>query len=83
MSTQTKKSGPRLVRAPRGSRLSCHGWRQEAALRLLMNNLDPEVAEKPDELVVYGKVFRTTRPCSFNPENRWGCFEPMPRLRAC
>jgi urocanate hydratase len=44
----------RTVRAPRGGVLSCHGWEQEAALRMLMNNLDPEVAERPDELVVYG-----------------------------
>src|SRR5438132_6024644 len=45
---------PRRVRAPRGARLNCKGWHQEAALRCLMNNLDPEVAERPDELVVYG-----------------------------
>src|SRR5437763_1393321 len=45
---------PRRVRAPRGARLNCKGWHQEAALRCLMNNLDPEVAELPDELVVYG-----------------------------
>src|SRR3989440_2623876 len=45
---------PRIVRAPRGSQLNCKGWHQEAALRCLMNNLDPEVAERPDELVVYG-----------------------------
>ncbi|MGH2806946.1 MAG: urocanate hydratase [Actinomycetota bacterium] len=44
----------RLVRAPRGTELQTHGWLQEAALRCLMNNLDPEVAENPDELVVYG-----------------------------
>jgi urocanate hydratase len=44
----------RVVRAPRGKELSCRGWTQEAALRMLMNNLDPEVAEKPEELVVYG-----------------------------
>ena len=42
------------VRAPRGSQISCKGWHQEAALRMLMNNLDPEVAEKPEELIVYG-----------------------------
>ncbi|MBC7343142.1 MAG: hypothetical protein H5U02_12020, partial [Clostridia bacterium] len=42
------------IRAPRGRELSCKGWIQEAALRMLMNNLDPEVAEKPDELIVYG-----------------------------
>src|SRR5688500_8776255 len=47
-------SGPRPVRAARGTTLSCRGWQQEAALRCLMNNLDPEVAENPDELVVYG-----------------------------
>ncbi len=44
----------RPVRAPRGSEISCRGWQQEAALRMLMNNLDPEVAERPEELVVYG-----------------------------
>ena len=47
-------SGPRPVAAPRGTELSCRGWLQEAALRCLMNNLDAEVAENPDELVVYG-----------------------------
>ncbi len=47
-------STPRVVRAPRGTEISCKGWAQEAALRMLMNNLDPEVAEIPDELVVYG-----------------------------
>jgi len=44
----------RIIRAPRGTELSTKGWLQEAALRMLMNNLDPEVAENPDELVVYG-----------------------------
>ncbi|HET9441700.1 MAG TPA: urocanate hydratase [Acidimicrobiales bacterium] len=47
-------AGPRPVRAPRGAGLRCKGWQQEAALRCLMNNLDPEVAERPDDLVVYG-----------------------------
>jgi urocanate hydratase len=47
-------TSPRHVRAPRGARLNCKGWHQEAALRCLMNNLDPEVAERPEELVVYG-----------------------------
>jgi len=47
-------SGPRVVRAPRGPQLRARGWLQEAALRCLMNNLDPEVAERPDDLVVYG-----------------------------
>ncbi len=44
----------RVIRAPRGTQITCKGWLQEAALRMLMNNLDPEVAEKPDELIVYG-----------------------------
>lgn len=45
---------PRTIRAPRGTQLTCKGWLQEAALRMLMNNLDPDVAERPDELIVYG-----------------------------
>jgi urocanate hydratase len=49
------------VRAPRGTELSCAGWPQEAAMRMLMNNLDPEVAENPDELVVYGGTGRAAR----------------------
>ncbi|MBX7431171.1 urocanate hydratase [Mycobacterium sp. Y57] len=51
----------RTVRAPRGSEISCKGWQQEAALRMLMNNLDPEVAEHPEELVVYGGTGRAAR----------------------
>src|SRR5258705_725540 len=54
-------AGPRPVRAPRGSELSCRGWGQEAAWRMLMNNLDPEVAEDPDHLVVYGGTGRAAR----------------------
>jgi urocanate hydratase len=54
-------NGARPVRAPRGSELSCRGWAQEAALRMLMNNLDPEVAERPDDLVVYGGSGRAAR----------------------
>jgi urocanate hydratase len=53
--------GARPVRAPRGSTISCKGWQQEAALRMLMNNLDPDVAERPDELVVYGGTGRAAR----------------------
>src|ERR1700758_5655224 len=49
------------VRAPRGSRLTCQGWPQEAAMRMLMNNLDPEVAEHPDQLIVYGGSGRAAR----------------------
>jgi urocanate hydratase len=54
-------SGAREVRAPRGRDISCKGWQQEAALRMLMNNLDPDVAERPDELVVYGGTGRAAR----------------------
>ena len=54
-------SGPRPVRAARGNEISCKGWQQEAALRMLMNNLDPEVAEHPDDLVVYGGTGRAAR----------------------
>ncbi|MEM9191294.1 MAG: urocanate hydratase [Myxococcota bacterium] len=54
-------SGPRPIRAPRGTDLRCKGWLQEAALRMLMNNLDPEVAERPDDLVVYGGTGRAAR----------------------
>jgi urocanate hydratase len=57
----TMASGARPVRAPRGTAISCKGWQQEAALRMLMNNLDPEVAERPDELVVYGGTGRAAR----------------------
>src|SRR5881409_12273 len=51
----------RTIRAPRGSTLSCKGWVQEAALRMLMNNLDPEVAERPEDLVVYGGTGKAAR----------------------
>src|SRR6516165_12735952 len=54
-------SGPRSVRAPRGTSISCRGWPQEAALRMLMNNLDPEVAERPQDLVVYGGTGKAAR----------------------
>src|SRR3954464_13824772 len=54
-------AGPRVVRAPRGGELSTRGWQQEAVLRMLMNNLDPEVAEDPDHLVVYGGTGRAAR----------------------
>jgi urocanate hydratase len=59
--TLTIMRGARAVRAPRGNTLTCKGWQQEAALRMLMNNLDPEVAERPDELVVYGGTGRAAR----------------------
>ncbi|MGI6131671.1 MAG: urocanate hydratase [Bacillota bacterium] len=53
--------GKRVVRAPRGSAMSCKGWIQEAAMRMLMNNLDPDVAERPDDLVVYGGTGKAAR----------------------
>src|SRR5579863_10552579 len=52
---------PAVIRAPRGSILRCKGWKQEAALRMLMNNLDPEVAERPQDLVVYGGSGKAAR----------------------
>jgi len=54
-------AAPRMVRAPRGTERTCRGWVQEAALRMLMNNLDPEVAERPEDLVVYGGTGRAAR----------------------
>src|SRR5690349_20279775 len=53
--------GPRVIRGPRGTSISCKGWQQEAALRMLMNNLDPDVAERPEDLVVYGGTGRAAR----------------------
>ncbi len=55
------KKGKRTIRAPRGTEITCKGWIQEAAMRMLMNNLDPEVAEKPDELIVYGGSGKAAR----------------------
>ncbi len=60
-----------VIRAPRGSQLRCKGWQQEAALRCLMNNLDPEVAERPADLVVYGGIGRAAR--------NWECFHAIVR----
>jgi urocanate hydratase len=59
--TSDTSSDPRTVRAPHGNELSCKGWAQEAALRMLMNNLDPDVAEHPEELIVYGGTGRAAR----------------------
>ncbi len=65
------QQGPRVVRAPRGTTLSCKSWQQEAAMRMLMNNLDPEVAERPDDLVVYGGSGRAAR--------SWAAFDAIVR----
>jgi urocanate hydratase len=62
---------PPVVRAPRGTTLSCRSWVQEAALRMLMNNLDPEVAERPEDLVVYGGIGKAAR--------NWECYEAIVR----
>jgi urocanate hydratase len=61
----------REIRAPRGTELSCRSWPQEAAMRMLMNNLDPDVAERPDDLVVYGGTGRAAR--------SWGAFDAIVR----
>src|SRR6202795_4662431 len=68
-------SSKRVIRAPRGNEKSCQGWHQEAALRMLMNNLDPDVAENPDKLIVYGGTGRAAR--------SWEAFDAIVRsLRA-
>jgi urocanate hydratase len=68
-------SAKRVIRAPRGTEKTCKGWHQEAALRMLMNNLDPEVAESPDKLIVYGGTGRAAR--------SWEAFDAIVRsLRA-
>ena len=65
------ETGPRIVRAPRGTARTCKGWGQEAALRMLMNNLDPEVAERPEELIVYGGTGKAAR--------SWPAFDALVR----
>jgi urocanate hydratase len=60
-----------VIRAPRGAAISCKGWHQEAALRLLMNNLDPDVAERPEDLVVYGGTGKAAR--------NWECYHAIVR----
>ena len=68
LTTETP-AGYQPVRAPRGTTISCKGWQQEAALRMLMNNLDPEVAEKPEDLIVYGGTGRAAR--------SWACYHAI------
>ena len=58
-----------MIRAPHGTELSCRGWQQEAALRMLMNNLDPEVAERPEDLIVYGGTGKAAR--------NWDCYSAI------
>src|SRR6187200_3263951 len=64
-------SGKRIIHAPRGSERTCKGWHQEGAMRMLMNNLDPDVAEDPDRLVVYGGTGRAAR--------SWDAFDAIVR----
>jgi len=59
----------RTIRAPRGTAITCQGWQQEAALRMLMNNLDPEVAERPEQLIVYGGIGKAAR--------NWECYDAI------
>ena len=65
----TSVSETRVIRAPRGTEISCKGWQQEAALRMLMNNLDPEVAERPEQLIVYGGIGKAAR--------NWKCYDAI------
>src|SRR5207249_2067437 len=67
----TPEPGPHIVRAPRGNALSCKGWQQEAAMRMLMNNLDEEVGERPRDLVVYGGTGKAAR--------NWDCYRAIVR----
>src|SRR5213596_3282367 len=66
---QGSRQSSRVIRAPRGTTLSAKSWLTEAPLRMLMNNLDPEVAERPAELVVYGGIGRAAR--------NWDCFDKL------
>ena len=68
-----KPAGP--IRAPRGTALSARSWLTEAPLRMLMNNLDPEVAERPDDLVVYGGIGRAAR--------NWECYDAIVAASGC
>jgi urocanate hydratase len=70
-SSLTVESAPRIIRAARGTQRTCKGWLQEAALRMIMNNLDPDVAEKPDELIVYGGTGKAAR--------NWECYDAIVR----
>ena len=65
------KMNKRVIQAPRGNQLSCRGWLQEAAFRMIQNNLDPEVAERPEELIVYGGIGKAAR--------NWECFDQILR----
>jgi len=69
MTDNPRLDNERKIRSPRGSELTCKSWLTEAPMRMLMNNLDPEVAEKPEELVVYGGIGRAARD--------WHCYDKI------
>ena len=69
MSAQSALANKRIIRAAHGTKLSAKSWLTEAPLRMLMNNLDPDVAENPDELVVYGGIGKAAR--------NWECFDAI------
>src|SRR5712672_1664899 len=71
MPVETETKAPTSIRAPRGNSITCKGWQQEAAMRMLMNNLDEEVAERPQDLVVYGGTGRAAR--------NWDCYHALVR----
>ena len=68
----------RHIAAPTGTELSCRSWTTEAAMRMLMNNLDPDVAEKPGELVVYGGVGRAAHGVAVQARPEAGSLHPEP-----
>ena len=69
MPVETETQAPTSIRAPRGNSIICKGWQQEAAMRMLMNNLDPDVAEKPSDLIVYGGRGKAARD--------WNCYHAI------
>src|SRR5438309_8804366 len=71
MPVETLTQSSVSIRAPRGNQITCKGWQQEAAMRMLMNNLDEEVAERPEDLVVYGGTGRAAR--------NWDCYHAIVR----
>src|SRR2546430_16468915 len=69
MPVETEIQVPTSIRAPRGNQITCKGWQQEAAMRMLMNNLDEEVAERPRDLIVYGGTGKAAR--------NWECYQAI------
>ena len=67
--SEKKKYTPREIHAPRGTEITCKSWLTEAAYRMIQNNMDPAVAEKPDELIIYGGRGKAAR--------NWECFETI------